>query len=617
MFDENDPAKRGNRKKRQPEHQTKIAHSAILWSPPSRGKRAWSKAYSFTVHFDCNERHAISRAEHYSTHVSYQVFARKYRPQVFDDVLGQDHVVRTLKNAIQQQRLAHAYLFVGPRGTGKTSTARILAKAVNCIQGPTVNPCGICDSCREISQGISLDVLEIDGASNNSVDQIRELRENVRFAPRGKYKIYIIDEVHMLTQQAFNALLKTLEEPPAHVIFIFATTEPHKVLPTILSRCQRFDLRRIPAQTIAKHLEYIAGKEGVHLDQDAADAIAVAAEGGLRDAESMLDQLVAFCGNTIGENQVLEVFGLTAEHIVANLTRAILKETAAEALAIVHQQAEAGKDLSKLLGDLLAFFRNLLVYKIDPQSLREEISDHARVVLEELAVNADTKRLLRLIEGTSEVEGTIKWASNKKLHLEIALIRAIQTLGEVSLDNVIDALEGLRTGSTSPPAKEASRGIKAVEKVGAITAVEAAPSNNPPQIAEPKAKPNEAHEPEESAWPKILDTIRSRRPLIVSWLEPATALYPERGTLKLAFPKDQFLAVESLSRPNNRKILEDVAGEILGGDWKLDFELQEDLSPSRAKTVSPEPVDSMGPFKNDPKIQKALEIFKAEIQSEP
>ena len=510
--------------------------------------------------------------------MSYQVFARKYRPQVFDDVLGQDHVVRTLKNAIQQQRLAHAYLFVGPRGTGKTSTARILAKAVNCIQGPTVNPCGVCDSCREISQGISLDVLEIDGASNNSVDQIRELRENVRFAPRGKYKIYIIDEVHMLTQQAFNALLKTLEEPPAHVIFIFATTEPHKVLPTILSRCQRFDLRRIPAQTIAKHLEYIAGKEGVHLDQDAADAIAVAAEGGLRDAESMLDQLVAFCGDTIGENQVLEVFGLTAEHIVANLTRAILRETAAEALAIVHQQAEAGKDLSKLLGDLLAFFRNLLIFKIDPQSLREEISDHARAVLEELAVNVDTKRLLRLIEGTSEVEATIKWASNKKLHLEIALIRAIQTLGEVSLDNVIDALESLRTGSTSPPSKEASRGIKAVEKVEATTAVEAAPSKNLPQIAEVKAEPNETIEPEESAWPKILDAIRSRRPLIVSWLEPATPLYPERGTLRLAFPKDQFLAVESLSRPNNRKILEDVAGEILGGDWKLDFELQEDLS---------------------------------------
>jgi DNA polymerase III subunit gamma/tau len=538
--------------------------------------------------------------------VSYQVFARKYRPQVFDDVLGQDHVVRTLKNAIERQRLAHAYLFVGPRGTGKTSTARILAKAVNCVHGPTILPCGVCDSCKEISQGISLDVLEIDGASNNSVDQIRELRDNVRFAPRGKFKIYIIDEVHMLTQQAFNALLKTLEEPPAHVIFIFATTEPHKVLPTILSRCQRFDLRRIPAQTIAKHLEYIAGKEGVHLDQDAAAAIAVASEGGLRDAESMLDQLVAFCGHTIGENQVLEVFGLTAEHIVSNLTRAMLRQAAADALAIVHQQSEAGKDLTKLLGDLLAFLRNLLIYKIDPQSLREEISDHARAALEELASTVDTKRLLRLIEGTSGVEATIRWAPNKKLHLEIALIRAIQTLSEVSLENVIDALENLRGGLDSPPVSE-SKPIETDERVS--------PKNPPPPPVETKTGTSDL---EEWAWPEVMSAIRARRPLIVSWLEPATPFYPERGTLKLAFPKDQSIAVESLSRPNNLRILEEVASEILGGSWKLEFELRDDLSAARVKSEpSPGTIDATEVFKNDPKIQKALEIFKAEIQSEP
>ena len=214
--------------------------------------------------------------------MNYQVFARKYRPQDFDSVVGQEHITRTLKNAIQQNRLAHAYLFVGPRGVGKTSTARILAKALNCVKAPTVNPCGECDACREIAQGISLDVLEIDGASNNGVEQVRELRENVRFAPtRGKFKIYIIDEVHMLTSAAFNALLKTLEEPPPHVKFIFATTEPQKVLATILSRCQRFDLRRIPAAAIVKHLQFIAGKELITLDEGAAVSIARGAEGGL------------------------------------------------------------------------------------------------------------------------------------------------------------------------------------------------------------------------------------------------------------------------------------------------------------------------------------------------
>ncbi|HEX7194162.1 MAG TPA: DNA polymerase III subunit gamma/tau [Chthoniobacterales bacterium] len=562
--------------------------------------------------------------------MSYQVFARKYRPQNFDDVLGQNHVTQTLKNAIQQKRLAHAYLFVGPRGTGKTSTARILAKSLNCIHGPTINPCGVCDSCKEISQGLSLDVLEIDGASNNSVDQIRELRENVRFAPvRGLYKIYIIDEVHMLSQQAFNALLKTLEEPPAHVIFVFATTEPHKVLPTILSRCQRFDLRRIPAQIIAKHLSYIAKKEEVILTQEAAEAIAVAAEGGLRDAESMLDQLVAFCGNTIRESEVLEVFGLTSEHVVADLTRSILNQKAAEALSIVHQQAEAGKDLNKLLSDLLGFFRNLLVYKIDPPSLREEIGDQARSALDELAPAIDAQRLLRLIEKISEVESTIKWASNKKLHLEIALIRAIQTLSEVRLGAVIDALASLRGGANQPAESESAALLPTLPPKKAPTA------ENPPRLSPeelpaakpaaeaspaqdlPKSETAPAAEPSiESAWARLLQVVATRRPLILSWIELGSPILLDNGTFRLGFPKDQELAIESLSRPNNRKLLEDVLSEILGGRWKIVFEMREDLSLPAATTTAEEPVDPLQSFKNDPMIQKALEIFKAEIQSD-
>jgi len=229
--------------------------------------------------------------------VSYEVFARKYRPQTFDDIIGQNHVTRTLKNAVEQNRLAHAYLFVGPRGTGKTSTARILAKALNCIHGPTVTPCGKCDNCREIAGGNSLDVIELDAASNRGIDDVRELRDNVRYAPaKGRFKIYIIDEVHMLTKEAANALLKTLEEPPKHVIFCLATTEPEKLPITILSRCQRFDLHRIATNLIAQQLQLIATKEKLTLEAAAAHAIARGAEGGMRDAESMLDQLVAFCG---------------------------------------------------------------------------------------------------------------------------------------------------------------------------------------------------------------------------------------------------------------------------------------------------------------------------------
>jgi DNA polymerase-3 subunit gamma/tau len=305
--------------------------------------------------------------------VSYEVFARKYRPQTFDDLVGQAHVSRTLKNAVAQNRLAHAYLFVGPRGIGKTSTARILAKSLNCIHGPTVTPCGVCDNCREIAAGNSLDVIEIDGASNNSVEDVRQLRDNVRYAPaKGRYKIYLIDEVHMLSSAAFNALLKTLEEPPAHVKFIFATTEPQKVLPTILSRCQRFDLHRIPANLIAQHLQFIAGKEKITLEPAAAHAIARGAEGGLRDAESMLDQLVAFCGEKIGESDVLNIFGFTSEQTVVDLTGRILGGETPAALELLYEQSENGKDMMRLMSDLIVYLRDLLVFKAKPDALKED-----------------------------------------------------------------------------------------------------------------------------------------------------------------------------------------------------------------------------------------------------
>src|SRR5690242_2442619 len=246
--------------------------------------------------------------------MSYQVIARKYRPQRFSDVVGQEHVTQTLGNAIAQNRIAHAYLFVGPRGTGKTTIARIFAKCLNCTGGPKVDFPDDDPKCIEIAEGRSVDVLEIDGASNNGVEQVRELRETVKYMPASsKFKIYIIDEVHMLSTAAFNALLKTLEEPPAHVKFMFATTDPEKVLPTILSRCQRYDLRRIPAALISKHLTLISKQEGVTIEDAALYAIARGAEGGMRDAESTLDQLISFCGNEIKEPDVLSMFGLTAQ----------------------------------------------------------------------------------------------------------------------------------------------------------------------------------------------------------------------------------------------------------------------------------------------------------------
>jgi DNA polymerase III subunit gamma/tau len=598
--------------------------------------------------------------------VSYQVFARKYRPQIFDDVLGQDHVVRTLKNAITERRLAHAYLFVGPRGTGKTSTARILAKALNCIHGPTVTPCGVCDSCREISQGISLDVLEIDGASNNSVDQVRELRDNVRFAPvRGRYKIYIIDEVHMLTSQAFNALLKTLEEPPAHVIFVFATTEPNKVLPTILSRCQRFDLRRIPTQIIARQLESIAKQESVSLSVAAAEAIAVASEGGLRDAESMLDQLVAFCGKEISEDQVLEIFGLTSEIVVADLARSIVKADASAALRIIHDQAEAGKDLGRILGDLIGFLRHLLIDQVDSASVQEELSELGRKIVSELSSVVKPGELLRLIEIFSDAEPGLKWTANKKLHLEIAVIRAIQSLREVGIDRILEALENLpnqgskgvesslgrsaadevleksptRPGdlpvpnslpkiapSKSEPLKERSEDLSS-EKAGEADSYAKVGANVEDEMPVPAGEVDESAdsnslEPAEedraedlpSLWMKLLEEVRRRRPLIQSWVEMATPLGRNGAELLIGFPANEQLAMESLLRANNRKFVEELLTEIAAAPQTIRAELRDDLV--RPTTTPRSEATLLDGFKNDPLIQKALEIFRAEIEAD-
>src|SRR5579863_128702 len=294
--------------------------------------------------------------------MSYQVIARKYRPQKFADVVGQEHVTQTLGNAIAQNRIAHAYLFVGPRGTGKTTIARIFAMCLNCTGGPKVDFPDDDPRCKEIAEGRSLDVLEIDGASNRGIEEIRELRDTVKYVPTsGKFKIYIIDEVHMLTKEAFNALLKTLEEPPAHVKFMFATTEPEKVLPTILSRCQRFDLRRIPSALITKHLAHIAKLENVKIEPAALEAIARGAEGGMRDAESTLDQLISFCGEKIEEADVLSMFGLTAQGQLLKLARAVLAGEAEAAMRELNELASQGKDLGRLVSDLLGHFRNLLI----------------------------------------------------------------------------------------------------------------------------------------------------------------------------------------------------------------------------------------------------------------
>lgn len=558
--------------------------------------------------------------------MSYQVFARKYRPKTFADVLGQDHVVRTLRNAIAQQRLAHAYLFVGPRGTGKTSTARIFAKALCAKNGPTIDFDPEDELSIEIAEGRCMDVLEIDGASNNGVEQVRELRDNVKYAPsRCRYKIYYIDEVHMLTTGAFNALLKTLEEPPEHVKFIFATTEPNKILPTIISRCQRFDLRRIPNAVIAKHLLHIAKLENVNLDEKAAYAIGKGAEGGMRDAQSMLDQLVAFCGGSITEQDVLDVFGFTSGESVAALARHILESDTVGALRAVYEQNEAGKELGRFLGDLIQHFRTLLVQQADPEAAAEDLSPEVAEEVVAQAQMADTEQLLRVVDGLADVDARMRWASNKRLHFELGVIASVQSLNEVSISDVINALdsgsaEGLtrpapRVQVAPPPLRRAAEPMRAAPAVkpqpveraeapapavvkapepelqpvvkAAPPVVEKAPEPvpaPPPVVAAQVKEASPVDEPgelfsEDVFWSKFVTQVQVRRPLAVSWVQAATLQGISRNTIKVGFPPSESFARDSLMRPAQVSFLEGLAHELTGKTMKFEFVLDSNLKP--------------------------------------
>jgi DNA polymerase III subunit gamma/tau len=541
--------------------------------------------------------------------VSYEVFARKYRPQTFDDLVGQAHVSRTLKNAVAQNRLAHAYLFVGPRGVGKTSTARILAKSLNCVKGPTVTPCGECDNCREIAGGNSLDVIEIDGASNNSVEDVRQLRENVRYAPaKGRYKIYLIDEVHMLSSAAFNALLKTLEEPPGHVKFIFATTEPQKVLPTILSRCQRFDLHRIPANLIAKHLQFIAGKEKITLEPAAAHAIARGAEGGLRDAESMLDQLVGFCGEKISENDVLDVFGFTSEQTVIDLTGQILRRETPDAIDLLHQQSDAGKDMMRLMSDLIAYLRDLLVFKAKPDAVKEDVEADVQTSLSAHAELVTMDRLLELVDQFAAAEGRMKWAPNKKLHFEVSIIKAIQSLGQATLDEVIEKLGELRDGKAVSQKKslsvagigDADRDESSTQKAG-IT--DPAYNKSALRVAETSPDANEL-------WQKILAKVPAQKAFVRNSAAAAHVLGIEGRNFQLGFAPDDKAMMDILGTQANRKFLETLLHEITGTDWSVKLSLKEELPSKQALASEGSRSEN---FKEDPLIQEAIGLFNAQI----
>ncbi len=375
--------------------------------------------------------------------LAYEVTARKWRPQEFDGVIGQEHVTTTLKNAIQSGQIAHAYLFAGPRGVGKTTTARILAKALNCVDGPTVTPCNACTFCREISEGRSVDVLEIDGASNNRVEQVRtHLLESVKYTPsQGKHKIYIIDEVHMLTKEAFNALLKTLEEPPPHVYFIFATTDPRKVIPTVLSRCQRFDFRRISGPTIADHLAMISEQSGYDVQREALALIARRVDGSMRDAESLLDQVVAFGGTGLTAHEAAEVLGIVDQDVYFELLDIVADQDVPRGLDLVDRVFRQGHDLEEIILGVLEHLRNLLVVKAAPEA--DALLGAAALAFDryrEQGERFDTEDLLRLSQLATQMEQSVKQSALPRVQLETGIVRMIRMARSVQLTDVMTRL---------------------------------------------------------------------------------------------------------------------------------------------------------------------------------
>jgi DNA polymerase-3 subunit gamma/tau len=582
--------------------------------------------------------------------MSYQVIARKYRPQRFADVVGQEHVTQTLANAIAQKRIAHAYLFCGPRGTGKTTIARIFAKCLNCTGGPKIDFDDNDGRVQEITEGRALDVLEIDGASNNGVEQVRELRETCKYAPaNAQFKIYIIDEVHMLSTAAFNALLKTLEEPPAHVKFMFATTDPEKVLPTILSRCQRFDLRRIPTALITKHLAHIAGLEKVTIDEFALHAIARGADGGMRDAESTLDQLISFCGDKIEEADVLSMFGLAAQNQILGLSKAILAGEIQTALTLLNELAQNGKDLSRLLSDLLNHFRNLLLFQVSRGDLNLlEVSEAEITALKEQNTLASTESLTRVLEVLSDAELRLRDTASKKILLEVTALKAIEARNAVSLDAVLKQLNQLRGGASSAaastvaaPATHAAIASRPAPKALVASQVTIAAPVAPATATEPAPVSSDLA----TLWTQLIEAVGRVSPFTRSYLVDANPVSFMKNVLVIGFDPEFQDHLGLVDNSRNHTLLQTKLAELGHANCQIKF-IKAEVPIGRIKPAAPAPVASIATppvasaalaakpasdipsagkktsapvafnkdtFKDDPLIQKALEIFKGQI----
>ena len=578
--------------------------------------------------------------------MDYQVSARKYRPGTFDDVIGQPHVVQTLVNAITTKRIAQAYLFSGTRGVGKTTVARILAKALNCEQGPTGMPCGICVNCTEIAQGHSVDVIEIDGASNTSVDDVREIRENVKFTPfKGAYRVYIIDEVHMLSNSAFNALLKTLEEPPSHVVFIFATTEIHKIPATILSRCQHYNFRRIAKTEIIARLRHVAEQDGIELEERSLASLARASEGSMRDGLSLLDQAVAFGGKSIVHAELETLLGAVPQELLRSLIQAIISQDSAAALRALSQLIEGGHDLRAYCADVVEYLRNLLVVSVTPSQEWSVLIEASADDLAQLAADKGSltpEYIQQLFALFTQAEDALRFSAHPRFVLETAAVKATRLLRK----EAVAPEQPARAASSGPTQPAAVRSEKPPTSRPAGAPIP--PRSTAPPAAAPAPRPapggaaaNTIQPPSpESAkrpagaqttvtrppqavtldWERLQEEVGHSFPNIAPFLEMGRLVAIEGNAVTIGFGKQATVARAMLEKADNIQSLTSLCERMGGQPVRVRVVELTDTDPPgptmaqiRAAKEQEQKLVLLERAKAHPVVKQALEIFGAEL----
>lgn len=536
--------------------------------------------------------------------MSYQVFARKWRPQVFEDVVGQGHITKTLQNAISTNRLAHAFLFSGPRGVGKTTTARILAKALNCKKGPTPTPCGTCDPCLETAAGTSVDVIEIDGASNRGIEHIRELRETVKYAPvGGKYKVYVIDEVHMLTNEAFNALLKTLEEPPPQVIFIFATTEPQKIPATIHSRCQRYGFKRISLTEIASKLREITDKEGIKVSDQGLNQIARAAEGSMRDSQSLLDQAVSYSGMDIRNEDLQAILGAVAQETLKIFADGLLARDASGLLRQIDTLLEQGQDMRQFLAGVVEHIRNLIITRIAKDSGPIiELPAADLETIKQQASGIDIERLIMLFDSLSSTLEEMRWSPHQRFTLEIGLVKACSVATLKPLAEVLDRMKSLEAqlGAHSQGAAGKPEAIR--ERPTGYAASARSTASAPTTSAGAVSLPGDP-------WGTILTMLKHKKASLASVLGHSKLLNNAADILVVGIKGTNF-QLELAEQKESRELVEQLATEALGRRVQVNYQLLTEVKKIQPKGAL---LKKTAPEEQDPFLKDTLSIFNGQI----